>query len=241
VLAASTLLLLVGCSSPGTRRVADQQTLTSSAASTVHSAASTVHSAASTVYGAEATVYVVRRGWHIDVAFAAADLESPLASVRNDFPGANYLTFGFGDRRYLMHRSGLTMLEALWPGPGLVLVTGLRATLEEAFGEQEVIRLAVSQAQLIDVQQFVWDTFAEVEGGVTPLQTGPYSGSSYYASVQRYSGLHTCNTWAAEALQAAGLSIRSRGVEFSGELWGQVEHLHSQQGHLNAHQESVAH
>jgi hypothetical protein len=121
------------------------------------------------------------------------------------------------------------MLEALWPGPGLILATGLRATPEEAFGEQDVIRLSVSRAQLNSVQDFVWHALTQHEGRVSPLQGGPYSGSIYYESPQRYSAFHTCNTWAAEALKSAGLSVTSGGVEFAGELWVQVEHQHSEQ------------
>jgi hypothetical protein len=180
-------------------------------------------------FGAQSTVYVVRRSWHIDVGFAADDLVPPLVAVRADFPGVNYLSFGFGDRRYLLHKGGLSMLTALWPGPGLVLATGLRAVPEEAFGQNEVVRLSVSRAQMIDLQQFVWRTLTTHDGRVTPLQAGPYPGSLYYESPQRYSALHTCNTWAAEALKSAGLSVTSTGVEFASELWVQVIHLRDRQ------------
>ena len=56
------------------------------------------------------TVYVVRRKWHIDVGFAAADL-GPLAFVSAEFPGAKYVFFGFGDRHYLLAK------QPRCPGP----------------------------------------------------------------------------------------------------------------------------
>jgi len=149
--------------------------------------------------------------------------------VRSDFPGSRYLVFGFGDRHYLLYKGKLSMIRALWPGPGLVLVTGLRATPEEAFGADAVIGLAVSRSQLEDVQQFVWRTLTRRAGRVTPLQAGPYEGSLYYESTQRYSALHTCNTWAAEALKSAGLQVRSTVVEFAGELWSQVKRVQAAQ------------
>ena len=42
-------------------------------------------------------IYVVRRGWHMDIGFAAADLQPPLNDVIGQFPGVRYLFFGFGD------------------------------------------------------------------------------------------------------------------------------------------------
>jgi hypothetical protein len=207
--AAATLALLCGCASVGSR---SSSTLQPGAATT-----------------GDSTLFVIRRSWHIDVAFAAEDLTPPLATVRSDFPDARYLGFGFGDRHYLLHPGGLSMLEALWPGPGLVLATGLIATPEEAFGGPDVIRLSVSRAQQSAVQDFIWQALTQREGRVSPLQAGPYSGSFYYESPQRYSAVHTCNTWAAEALKSAGLSITSDGVEFAGELWAQVDHLHTEQ------------
>ncbi len=208
LIAAATLMLLSACSSLQERRPIAPG---ASASST------------------QSTIYVIRRSWHIDVGFAADELVPPLVAVRAEFPGVNYLSFGFGDRHYLLHKHGLSMLAALWPGPGLVLATGLRATPEEAFGQNEVVRLSVSGAQLSDLQQFLWRTLSAHDGRVAPLQPGPYSGSLYYDSSQRYSAVHTCNTWAAEALKSAGLSIRSTGVEFAGELWVQVIHLRDQQ------------
>jgi hypothetical protein len=171
-------------------------------------------------------IYVIKRKWHVDIGFAAADLRPPLASLRADFPGTQYLLFGFGDRHYLLDqdRGVGGALAALWPGPGVMLVTGLTTTLQAAFGEDNVIEIPVTTAQLGDAQAFVWRGLS-AQNGLAPLQTGPYEGSLYYSATQRYSAFHTCNTWAAEALQAAGLPVHSIGVELSAQLWMQVQRL----------------
>ena len=173
----------------------------------------------------DSRVFLIRRGWHVDVALAAADLGPSLRSLQTDFPAAHFLVVGFGDRRYLLHKGHGNFLAALWPGPGLVLVTGVRGSLEDGFGQGAVVELQVSRVQLDSIQQFVWRSLTQQDGRITPLQDGPYAGSLYYESTQRYSGLHTCNTWAAQAMQAAGLPIRSVGVELAGELWSQVLRL----------------
>ena len=174
-----------------------------------------------------AVVYVARRGWHIDVGFALRDLEPPLAALGADFPGARYLTFGFGDLRYLMSRnhSGPQLLAALWPGPGLLLVTALKGTPEAAFGADQVMALRIDREQMRAVEAFIWQSLSMRPGGAAPLAAGPYEGSLYYDAAPRYSAFHTCNTWAAEAIGASGLPIHTAGVVFAGQLWGRIGRL----------------
>jgi hypothetical protein len=40
---------------------------------------------------ASAVIYVVRRSWHVDIGFAAAELQPPLAALREQLPGAGVL------------------------------------------------------------------------------------------------------------------------------------------------------
>jgi hypothetical protein len=180
-------------------------------------------------------IFVARRDWHIDIGFAAPDLKAPLDALIGQFPGVRYVFFGFGDRHYLMAKSQNVpaMLAAVWPGPGLVLITGLIADPTQAFGADQVIELRASASQALRVQAFIARTMergdAPVSGdppanstAVTPYARGPYEGSLYFTAIPRYSALHTCNTWAAEALQAGGLPVRSAAVVFAGQLWGQV-------------------
>jgi hypothetical protein len=205
------LALLVACSA-APPRVAEEHSARSSSDSIV--------------------IYVIKRKWHVDIGFAAADLRPPLASLRADFPGTQYLLFGFGDRHYLLDqdRGVGGALAALWPGPGVMLVTGLTTTLQAAFGEDNVMEIPVTTAQLSDALAFVWRGLSAPNGAITPLRAGPYEGSLYYPASQGYSAFHTCNTWAAEALQAAGLPVHSFGVELAGQLWIQARRLGHRQG-----------
>jgi hypothetical protein len=168
------------------------------------------------------TVYVARRKWHIDVGFAAADL-GPLAALNAEFPAAKYLFFGFGDRHYLLakNRDAPLLLGALWPGPGLILLTSLQGLPAQAFGESQVVELELSTAQTRAIQSFIRSSIADP----TPYAKGPYEGSLYYAARQRYSAFHTCNTWAAQTLRAGDVPVRARGVLFAGQLWSQVRKL----------------
>jgi len=187
--------------------------------------------------GQPVVIYVIKRSWHTDIGFDAADLHPPLASLRQMLPGANYLLFGFGDRHYFMHHGESigTTIGAAWPGAGLVLMTGLTNTPEQAFGVSGVIRLTLSASQARRLESFVWGTLATSDSAANALATGPYDGSFYYAATTRYSGLHTCNTWTAEGLRAAGLPVRSFAVELSGQVWRQVRKIQRQQKSATQH------
>jgi hypothetical protein len=180
-----------------------------------------------------AVIYVARRGWHVDIGFAAADLQPPLRSLLDEFPGAQYLFFGFGDRRYLLakNRNAPVLLAALWPGRGMILATGLTSPPTLAFGVRRVAALAVTVRQARDAQAFVWyslDKRSESDP-VRSYARGPYEGSLFFAATPKYSAFHTCNTWVAESLAAAALPIRSGGVIFAGQVWSQVRRLEKKQ------------
>ena len=177
-------------------------------------------------------MYVVKRGWHIDIGIARADAQPPLQPVAAAFPESRYLLFGFGDRRYLLQGGGVgNSVAALWGGAGLVMVTSIGLQqLEQVFGRDSVVQVELTPQQMSDLQGFIGRTFATRDGAIVRVTPGPHavgSFSAYYESAQRYSALHTCNTWAAEVLQSADLPVSSSGVEFASQLWHQVQRLES--------------
>jgi hypothetical protein len=181
----------------------------------------------------QVTLYLARRSWHIDVGFAVRDLCPSLAFIAHRFPQAQYVFFGFGDRHYLLAKGKgtSTLAGALFPGPGMILVTALENSPSQAFGAQHVLEFTLPAPQTAAAQDFVRRELAGAggesrnSGDIPPVAAGPYEGSVYYAAVARYSALHTCNTWAAEALKAAGLRVHSRLVVFAAQLWNQARKI----------------
>lgn len=171
---------------------------------------------------------MIDNGWHTDLGLAATDLRPPLLPVAQDFPGASYLVFSFGDRAYLLSRRRMLpdMLVALFPGPALILVTALRVPPSAAFGATHVVRLSLSSAGVVRLAAFIWHDLAKDRNG-RPLSLGygPYPGSLYYSSPATYDAAYTCNTWTATALRTAGLSIGDGGVLFARQVMDQVRPL----------------
>jgi hypothetical protein len=107
----------------------------------------------------------------------------------------------------------LDMLIAALPGPGALLVTGLRTPPAEAFPPVDVVAVPLSDAGLRRVTGFLWRAFeTDGNGRPLPLGDGPYPGSLFYASSVTYALTHTCNTWTAEALQIGGTPTLAAGV-----------------------------
>jgi hypothetical protein len=172
-------------------------------------------------------LYVVRRGWHIDVGVPSASLPPSLGAISRELPGSSYMLFGFGDRHYLLNhdRGSSGAAAALWPGPGLILVTGLRASPAAAFGEDHVVELDVTAAGLHTALDYLERSLVREDNLLRAVAPGPYGGSAYFSARQRYSVAFTCNTWAAEMLAAAALPVHSTGVILAGQLWQQVRRL----------------
>ena len=171
-----------------------------------------------------ATIYVVERGWHTDIGLPAEAL-GPLRPFDQEFPGARFFVFGFGEKNYLQARDitpGL-LLRAVFPSDGLVLVTALNASPAEAFAAWRVIARPVSVDGLERLTRFIAASIEWSPDGHPRLAAqGPYDGSLFYASRVSYSLFDTCNTWTARALRAAGEPVSAAGVITASQLLDQL-------------------
>jgi hypothetical protein len=179
----------------------------------------------------DAIVYLIQRDWHTDIGLPVAEIAGPLATMEQDFPGVRFLTFGFGERQFLIDREvdlG-SMLSALLPSRSALLMTALSATPEQAFGSRNVVVLHVSRAGLDRIEAAIWREFEMSTNGPVWLANGPYPGSAFYGARDTYHGLYTCNTWTAEILHGGGLPVPAIGVLFAGQVTGMARWISTQQ------------
>lgn len=181
---------------------------------------------------AEETVAVIGRGWHTELGLSVAALSPPLAELARQFPGAMTLTFGFGDRAFVLarHRGLGDALGALLPDPGLILFTALNTTPEAAFGAEHVVSLHVTRAGFDQIAGFIWNSLATEDGALPrPYGPGPYPGSLFFASAIPYDAFDTCNTWIAEALRAGGIPVQASGVLFASQIMREARRVEAAQ------------
>lgn len=176
-------------------------------------------------------VAVIERGWHTDIALPANDLSGAMANVTQDFPGVQFMVFGFGDRAYYMSpdETALGLLAALFPGQGVILVTALRVPPAEAFGADHVVTLPLSQSQLTAMTAFILRALERrPDASLNRLGDGPYPGSLFYGSTKSYDLLHDCNNWTLTVLQSADLAVDPGGVIFASQVMKQARTLEKQ-------------
>ncbi len=166
-------------------------------------------------------LYVIRRDWHTDIGLPVAEIAGPLTALEKPFPGVRFLTFGFGERQFVIsHSNGpFAMLSALLPSPSALLMTALRAPPAEAFGAENVVLLRVTRAGLDRIEAAIDREFERgPDNEPVRLADGPYPGSVFYAARDTYDGLFTCNSWTAETLRIGGLPMPATLVLFSGQV-----------------------
>ncbi len=172
-----------------------------------------------------AVIYVVGRGWHTDIGLPVDEVHGPLVGLEGDFPGVRFMVFGFGERNYLMTRTAGfgEMLTALFPSKSAILMTALSAPPTEAFADEQVLTLRLTQASVDRVAELIWQALEKTpDRAALRLADGPYPGSAFYASTETYDAFHTCNTWTARLLRDSGVPVDPRGVLFVSQVMRQV-------------------
>jgi len=183
----------------------------------------------------DAVVYVIERGWHSDIGLPADEIDGPPARLKQSLPGLRVLTFGFGERAYLLANDVTIggMLAALLPSRSALLVTALRDSPQAAFGAADVVVLHISRAGLARLRARLWQSFElSADGRPVVIRAGPYPCGVFYAGTDTYDALNTCNTWTATLLRAAGLPVPTAGVVLVGQVMGVARAIAARQASL---------
>lgn len=184
--------------------------------------------------GSEARVYVVEHGWHVDIGIPVEQLGKDLAFYRQIFSGARVIMFGYGKKTFFTAPPETLSEYFLGPLPGTaaIQVVGLSVTPLEAYPPEDVIVLKLPQNGSKALSTFIWNDIAKDEFGRPRIIAHSEDPDGlFYEALSGYSLFHTCNTWSADALHAAGLPPTSGNVIFSSQVMSQVESTAEAQCH----------
>jgi uncharacterized protein (TIGR02117 family) len=162
--------------------------------------------------GPRIAIYLVAHAKHSGIAVRRADLPAGLWPERRDFPQADYLEVGWGDRDYYYGRNqGFTdKLRAVFApnNPSVIHVVGVRGTLTRNFPASEIIEVTLSREGFERLIRYIHDAFDRAGiAVVAPLGPGLYGDSRFYPGRETFNLLRTCNVWTARGLRTAGLPI----------------------------------
>lgn len=153
-------------------------------------------------------VYLVAHDGHTGIAVPRADIPAGLWPESREFPQAEYLEVGWGNRDYYYARNqGLWgTLNAVLPSPSVLHLAGFRGSPADYFRANEIVELAVPVDGFERLIRYIHDAY-ERAGALPAAALGPglYGDSRFYPAWESFHLFRTCNVWMAQALRAAGL------------------------------------
>jgi len=149
---------------------------------------------------------------HSGIAVRRADIPAGLWPEARDFPRAEYLEVGWGDRDWYYGRNqgwGNALRAAFgFNNPSVLHVAGVRGTLMQEFPASEIIELMLSREGFEHLVRYIHDAYDRAGAPVAaPLGGGLYGDSRFYPGRETFNLLRTCNVWTARGLRGAGLPI----------------------------------
>ncbi len=179
-------------------------------------------------------VQAVNIGWHVGLAFPAADLDPAAFPEIADFPDAVWIEVGWGDAGFYRDPDAgiAAMLSAAFASEGAVLhVVAMPAHPARYLPAAEVVAIPLDDAQFERLVAYVSGTVERAGAGRAPaIGPGLYPVSRFYPARGIFSLDRTCNSWVAQALAAAGLPIDPQGVVRAGTLMRRIEAMRSGEG-----------
>jgi uncharacterized protein (TIGR02117 family) len=171
-------------------------------------------------------VYVLGHGWHTGLVVQRADIPDGMWPEQADFPAAQYLEVGWGDKDFYQAAEGtlrLALKATLRSTASVLHVVGFAMAPEDYFPASEVIAVRLSPQGFVYLVTFIHQTYKrDAHGRAIPLGPGWYEHSQFYLATGTYHLFNTCNTWVAKALQTAGAPMRSGSAMTAGSVMEQV-------------------
>lgn len=165
--------------------------------------------------------HVISNGWHAAILLPRDEVSATgLLPEAADFPRAEVLEFGWGDREYYPAGEttlGMTLRAALLPTPSVMHVAG-RARVPEPRQGREVVPVRLTGTGFREMVRAIADQFERPDGAAKPVGPGLYPESNFYAADGSFHLFNTCNTWTARMLRAGGVAISPAGVITAGDL-----------------------
>jgi len=162
------------------------------------------------------TIHVVGHGWHTGLVLTVNDIPEEVWPEVRSFSGLDHVEFGWGDEGFYRAPKitiPLCLRAAFWPTPSVVHAAGIRGTVRQFYQVSDIVEIRLPDEQFNRLCNFIAETLARDESGdVTTLGPGIYGESVFYRANGSYYFPKTCNVWTAQALQQAGLPVRSWGA-----------------------------
>ncbi|MDH3667688.1 MAG: DUF2459 domain-containing protein [Paracoccaceae bacterium] len=170
---------------------------------------------------------MVSNGWHTAIVVPGSELAATgLLPEADQFPGAAFLEFGWGDRVYYPAREktlGMTLSAVLIKTPAVMHIAGRARAPGRTDADSEVARVALTEGGFRHLVRAIAGEFERLEGdSAEPISPGLYPDSHFYNARGTFHLLNTCNTWTARMLRAGGVKLSPSGIITADELMARL-------------------
>jgi len=159
------------------------------------------------------TIYITRHEWHTGFVIPSEAIMQRLPELRQRFPQAPMLEFGWGDKGFYQTYdiTTLLVLRAIFlPTSSVMHVVLVPRHPKDYFPKSSVHSLNISEQQLLNLIEFIRASFELNKFGEPTAQiNGLYGDSQFYNGVGHYFLFNTCNSWTARGLKSAGFDINT--------------------------------
>jgi uncharacterized protein (TIGR02117 family) len=153
----------------------------------------------------------VSHGWHVGMIIRQADIPDDVWPWGRDFPDAEYLEVGWGDRTFYQARNphwGSALKAALLPTESVLHIFGFNGAVTATFPYAEIIEIELPPAGVSRLAGHVAASYAGDDAGEVGSTGAEFSRNRrFYPSRETYHLFNTCNAWTARALSSAGLPV----------------------------------
>lgn len=157
------------------------------------------------------SIYLASHGWHAGIVIKRSDIPPGVWPEQNDFPEAEYLEVGWGDKDYYMTPDpgiGITLKAGLLPTDSVLHVVGFSGSVSRYFSRSDVTRIDLTIEGFNRLCLYISSSYArDAAGKSQALGPGLYGKSRFYQSRESYHAFNTCNVWTARALKNSGCPI----------------------------------
>lgn len=143
-------------------------------------------------HGAEpvASIYLVSHGWHVGMIVRQADIPVSVWPWGRDFPDAEYLEVGWGDRTFyqaLNPHLGSALKAALLPTESVLHIFGFNGSVTANFPYSEIVEIKLPGGGMRRLAGYIAASYARDDAGnVRSLGEEFYRNRRFYASRETY-------------------------------------------------------
>lgn len=173
-------------------------------------------------------IYLINQSWHTGILIPVNNTTKELFPVLKLFEGKNYVDIGWGDEEFYQHPDFDLYLAAkaiLYPTRSVLRIEGHISSIESIINWSEyIIKFKLNDDGLKGIANFINKTFQYDSNGNFIITSHRAEGSIiFFRSKFMYHLFNTCNTWAAEVLNAAGFKIDFLGIITAEQLFSKVK------------------